>query len=200
LPPVRRARGPPYYDPGYDYPLPPGHPLKERYPYYDDYPPYGPYPHPSRYDPRHRHLYEDAYDVPPYLAGYHDPYDGFFDYEKRKSKTKTKKYKDKKDTPVDHEDRGGITGNETEHDDDSKSEQSKRTKTHKKDDHDEHLRHQHRTRDYYDAPYYDGRDMLEVWRQERNDYLKKKFKPSVHDVLYAQQWMKSGSFTLQYHF
>jgi hypothetical protein len=36
--------------------------------------------------------------------------------------------------------------------------------------------------------------MLEIWRQERNDYYKKKFKPTVHDVLYAQQWMKSGLF------
>ena len=47
-------------------------------------------------DIRRRHLYEDADDIPPYLAPYHDPYDGFFDYEKRKAKPK--QHKDKKES------------------------------------------------------------------------------------------------------
>lgn len=193
LPPVRRGRGPPFYDPIYDYPYPPGHPIRSRHPYYDDYPPYPPYPHSHRYP----HLYEDAYDAPPYIAGYPDPYDGFFDYEKRKSKTKVKKHKDKKELTTDHEDHDQITANETEHEDDKKSPQSKKSRNTKKsikdddNDNDENLheRWQHKS---YDAPYYDDRDMLEVWRQERNDYYKKKFKPTVHDILYAQQFMKSG--------
>ena len=202
LPPVRRGRGPPFYDPPYDYPYPPP---RGRYPPYDDYPPYGPYPYPGRHDYRHRHLYDDAYDGPPYIAGYHDPYDGFFDYEKRKGKSRTKVRKDKKEPTTDHEDRDAVTANETERDDDTKSVQSKKTKSHKKsskddneNEHDEHVR-QHWPHNYHDAPYYDEHDALEIWRQERNDYLKKKFKPTIHDVLYSQQWMKSGSILLQFY-
>lgn len=191
LPPVRRGRGPPFYDPYYDYPYPPGHPLRVRYPYYDEYPGY---PYPYRHH-QQRHLYEDSYDPPPYVAGYPDPYDGIFDYEKRKSKMKTKKSKEKKDTPTDHEDNDGNTGNETEHEDEKKSLQSKKTKNTKKspkNNETENENEENYSRKYYDAPYYDERDMLEVWRQERNDYYKKKFKPTVHDVLYSQQFMKSG--------
>ncbi len=197
MPPVRRGRGPPFYDPYYDYPYPPGPPLRGRHPYYDDYPPYGPYPYPGRHDYRHRHLYEDGYDAPPYIAGYNDPYDGFFDYEKRKGHSRTKKHKEKKEATTDHEDRDAITENETEREDDNKSSHTKKSKNHKnsnkdKDENgngnDDHRWHH----PYYDAPHYDDRYALEIWRQERNDYLKKKFKPTVHDVLYSQQFLKSG--------
>jgi hypothetical protein len=180
LPPIRRSRLPPY-DPYFDHPLPPGHPLRGRF-LYDDYPPYGPYGRYSR-----RHLYEEAEDIPPYLASYHDAYDPFFDYEKRKAKLKH----------TDHEDNNGtMNGYETERDEDAKSQLSRKGK-HKNDNNGrksrpdyEENRRAYWPPGYYYPPYED--DALEIWRQERNDYLKKKFRPTVHDVLYSQQWMKSG--------
>jgi hypothetical protein len=199
LPPIHRHRMPPHYDPFIDYPLPPGHPLKGRFPYHDDYPPYGPYPNRNA----HRHLYENADDIPPYLAPYHDPYDPFFDYQKRKAKKpKSKQNKNKTDPHTDHEDNNGATtGYETEHDDGTKSQLSRKSK-HKhvnndngsrksRPNYEENIR-SHWPPGYYPPNYYAGDNMLEIWRQERNDYLKKKFKPTIHDVLYSQQWMKAG--------
>jgi hypothetical protein len=186
---------PPHHDAHSDHPLPSGHPLRGRFSY-DDHPPHEPYP--GRYD--HRHLYEDAQDIPPYLGAYHDAYDGFFDYEKRKAKPKQNK--DRNDPHIDHEDsHGGMNAHETEHDDDTKSQLSRKSKhknTHHHDggrrsrrDYEENAR-AHWPPEYYPQDYYGQPDMLELWRQERNDYLKKKFKPTIHDVLYSQQWMKSG--------
>jgi hypothetical protein len=176
-----------YYEPYLDYKLPPGHPPRGRYPY-DDYPP--PPHYPGRYS--RRHLYEDADNIPPYLAPYHDPYDPFFDYEKRKAQ------------PNHHEDNNnsGTTVHETDRDDRSKS-QSSRKSTRKnpntdnggrKSRHDpEEIRRSHwPVGGSYPPHYFESDDMLEIWRQERNDYLKRKFKPTIHDVLYSQQWMKSG--------
>jgi hypothetical protein len=201
LPPVRRGQGPPFYDPYYDYPYPPVPPpppppphFRGRHPYYDDYPPYGPYPHPGRYDYRHRHLYEDGYDAPPYVDGHHAPYDGFFDYEKRKGQSKSKKHKDKKEPTEDRD--AVVTGNETDGDEVTKSSHSKKSKNPKNNDEDENEGNA-RQRWYhpdYDAPHYDDRYALEVWRKERNDYLKKTFKPTVHDILYSQQFLKSDSY------
>ena len=200
FPPIRRARGGPAHpDPDVDAHLPPGHPMRGRHPYYDEFSSYGPYP--GRYDYRPRHLYEDAYDVPPYLAPYHDAYDGFFDYEKRKQ-AKPKRRKDKNVSRTDHEDNGAATGNETERDEDSKSRLSRksRNKNHQqkqdgrksRPDNDESRRSQVPPHPYYPPDMFDGHDVLDLWRQERNDYLKKKFKPTIHDVLYSQQWMKAG--------
>jgi len=196
LPPLRRSRMPPYHDPYLDYPLPPGHLLRGRIPYYDDYPPYGPYP--GLYP--HRHLHEDADDIPPYLAPYHDPYDPFFDYQKRKAKPK----RNIDENPhSNHEDNhGGMNGYETERDDGTKSQISRKSK-HKNANEDNGGRRSRRKYEestrppwppgYYHPAHYPVReDMLEIWRQERNDYLKKKFKPTIHDVLYSQQWMKAG--------
>ncbi|CAF4063105.1 unnamed protein product [Rotaria sordida] len=211
LPPIRRGRGPPFYDPVYDHPHPNGYPLRGRHPYYDDYLPYGPYPHPGRYDYRYRHLYEDGFDTPPYLPASHYPYDGFFDYEKRKPKSKSKTYKDKKEMNTDHDDREGITDYETEHEDDIKNEKTKKIKNKKtksKDDDNKNEKpkqqkqqqpqqqqqQQRSSPNYPDPSYDDEHDMLELWRQERNDYLKKKYKPTVHDILYSQQWMKTDSY------
>jgi hypothetical protein len=140
-------------------------------------------------------MYDDGYDAPPYISGNHDPYDGFFDYDKRKGKSKPKKQKGKKESP---EDRDAVTGNETEGDDHTKSSHSKKSKNHKnsnKDSDDNENEASDRQRWYhpdYEAPHYDDRYALEIWRKERNDYLKKSYKPTVHDVLYSQQFMKSG--------
>lgn len=189
LPPIRKGRGPPLYDPVYDAQFAMGYPLRGRYPYYDEYLPYGPYPHPGRFDYRFRHLHEDGYDTPPYLPSSHTPYDGFFDYEKRKPKLKSKSFKDK----VDHD------GPESDHEEDGKSQVAKKSKNKKgkpKDDDDDDNdkgKHPPYHQKFTEPPYDEGRDMLEIWRQERNDFLKKKYKPSVHDVLYSQQWMKTGS-------
>ncbi|CAF3746542.1 unnamed protein product [Rotaria sp. Silwood1] len=199
LPPIRRGRGPPVYDPIYDYPMLHGYSLRARYPYYDDHLPYGPYPYPGRYDYRHRHLYDDGYDTPPYLPASHNPYDGFFDYEKRKPKSKSKTHKNKKDFNIDHE---GITEYETEHEDDKKSQKSKKInnkKTKSKDDDTENEKtkqqqQKHISPNYPESSYPDEGDMLELWRQERNDFLKKKYRPTVHDVLYSQQFMKTDSY------
>ncbi|CAF3054645.1 unnamed protein product [Rotaria sp. Silwood2] len=204
LPPIRHGRGPALYDPGFDHPFSKGYPLRPRYPYYDDYPPYGPYPYPGRYDYRYRHLYEDGYDTPPYLPASHNPYDGFFDYEKRKPKSKSKTHKDKKEINIDHDDRGGITDYETEHEDDTKSQKSKKIKNKKTkpkgDDNanekpkQQQQQQQRSSPSYPEPPSQNEHDMLELWRQERNDYLKNKYKPTVHDVLYSQQFMKTDSY------
>ncbi|CAF1271055.1 unnamed protein product, partial [Rotaria sordida] len=171
-------------------------------------------PHPGRYDYRYRHLYEDGFDTPPYLPASHYPYDGFFDYEKRKPKSKSKTYKDKKEMNTDHDDREGITDYETEHEDDIKNEKTKKIKNKKtksKDDDNKNEKpkqqkqqkqqqpqqqqqQQRSSPNYPDPSYDDEHDMLELWRQERNDYLKKKYKPTVHDILYSQQWMKTDSY------
>ena len=195
LPPVRRGRGPPFYDPIYDYPFP-GHPLRGRHPYYDDFPFYGPYPYPSRYDYRHRYLYDDGCDTPPYLPPSHGPYDRFFDYEKRKSKSKSKVHNSKREMNTDYEGYGGMTGNETEHEDDAKSQQSKKSKVRKTKNKNIINDNEKQIQDYFESYYQDRREMLELWRQERNDYLKNKYKPTVHDVLYSQQWMKTGLFDI----
>ncbi|CAF4566188.1 unnamed protein product [Rotaria sp. Silwood1] len=199
LPPVHHGRMPPFHDPYMDYPLPPGHPIRGRYPYHDGFPPYGPYY--GLYG--HHHLYDEADDIPPYLSPYHDAYDPFFDYEKRK--IKPKRHKSKPDGHSDHEENnGGVTGYETERDDGGKSQLSRKSRN-KNTNHDHRGRksrrdyeenmHSHWPPGYYPPNYYQGRDvMLEVWRQERNDYLKRKFKPSIHDVLYSQQWMKADSY------
>jgi len=191
LPPLRHGRLPPYNDPYLDYMLPPGHPLRARYPHYADYPPYaGPYAgHYAR-----RPLRDEAEDIPPYLASYRDPYDHFFDYEKRKAKPK--RSKSKNDGHIDREDNNGnITGYETEREEGTKSQVSRKVKP-------RNVNHEKPTRKgppgywhqgYYESPYYNETAMLEIWRQERNDYLKKKYKPTIHDVLYSQQWMKSGT-------
>lgn len=194
LPPLRYSRLGPHHDPYLDYPLPPGHPLRRRYPY-DDYPYYP--PHHSRYD--HRHLYEDADDIPPYLAPYHDPYDPFFDYEKRKNQPKHAKERN------DHED--GI-GHDGDRDDGARSQASRKSKHRtpnnpgrkSRHDHEELRRPPHWPPGYHPPHYYHEEDPLELWRQERNDYLKKKFKPTIHDVLYSQQWMKSGLIFLHLSF
>ncbi len=197
LPLVRHSRMPPYRDPYLDYPLPSGHPLRGRFPYYDDYPPYGPYP--GRYP--HRHLHEEAGDIPPYLAPYHDPYDPFFDYQKRKAKPK--RNGDETNSHNNHEDsHGGMNGYETERDDGAKSQISRKSKNKNANDDNGGRKsrrkyaesmHSHWPPGYYHPGHYHERDdMLEIWRQERNDYLKKKFKPTIHDVLYSQQWMKAG--------
>ncbi|CAF2097943.1 unnamed protein product [Rotaria magnacalcarata] len=199
LPPIRRGRGPPIYDPIYDYPLPPRYPLRGRYPYHDEFPPYGPYPYPIRSEYRYRHMYEEGYDTPPYLPSSHAPYDGFFDYEKRKPKSKSRPFKDKKET---NDDRGVVTENETEREDEKKSQVSKKpkpktkttaktknSKTKDDDDENEKIKQRHINQKYEEEG-----EMLEMWRQERNDYLKQKFKPTVHDVLYSQQWMKTDSY------
>ncbi len=172
LPPVRAGRGPPFYDPAVDYP----YFLRGRYPFYYDLPIY-PYPYRHRH---HRHLYVDGYDAPPYVTSHHDSYDGFFDYQKRKSKSKTKNYKDKKESSTDREDHDGITGNETEYEDNIRTRKNKNQKIYDENDNED------------DPPFYHDGEMLETWRQERNDYLKKQFKPTIHDVLYSQQWMKTG--------
>ena len=201
FPPIHRGRGGPHHqDPEVDAHLPPGHPMRGRHPYYDDFSPYGPYP--GRNDYRPRHLYEDAYNVPPYLAPYHDAYDPFFDYEKRKQQ-KLKARKEKNTSRTDHEDNGAATGNETDREEDSKSRQSRKSRNknlHQKQngrksrpDQDDNRRSHGPPDPYYPDDIYQGRDVLDLWRQERNDYLKKKFKPTVHDVLYSQQWMKAGS-------
>lgn len=197
LPPLRRGQIPPYYDPIYD----PPYPYRGRHHYYDDYPPYPYYGHHGYRDP-----YDDPYAVPPYVAGYRDPYDGIFDYEKRKGKSRSKKHSGKKDANTDREDHDAVTGNETERDDDAKSAQSKKGKTSKKKskEDEEHEREESARRRwahrYYGTSYYDEPQALEMWRQERNDYLKKSYKPTVHDVLYAQQWMKSGLILSQIFF
>lgn len=194
LPPVRRGRLPPpppphlahpYYDSMYDYP--PSHPMRRRFPpYYDDYPPYAPYPYPP-YPP-----YRANQRGPPYLPPYHDPYDGFFDYEKRKVKPKSK-------SRGDRDDHGGMTGNETEREDErpSKSDAKKKSKTKgKKTSTKDETPADNAWPDKYPptSTYFDEGEALETWRQERNDYLKKKFKPTIHEVLYSQQWMKADSY------
>ncbi|CAF2551744.1 unnamed protein product [Rotaria sp. Silwood2] len=199
LPPLRHGRMPPYHDPYMDYPLPPGHPLRGRYPHHEGFPPYDPY-----YGPYgHHHLYGGADDIPPYLPPYHDAYDPFFDYEKRK--VKPKRHTEKTEAHGDHEENnGGTTGYETEGDDGAKSRLSRKSRN--KNKHNDHGGRKSRRDEeenmhppwppgYYPPQYYNGRDMmLEYWRQERNDYLKRKFKPSIHDVLYSQQWMKADSY------
>ncbi|CAF3989766.1 unnamed protein product, partial [Rotaria magnacalcarata] len=170
-----------------------------RYPYHDEFPPYGPYPYPIRSEYRYRHMYEEGYDTPPYLPSSHAPYDGFFDYEKRKPKSKSRPFKDKKET---NDDRGVVTENETEREDEKKSQVSKKpkpktkttaktknSKTKDDDDENEKIKQRHINQKYEEEG-----EMLEMWRQERNDYLKQKFKPTVHDVLYSQQWMKTDSY------
>ncbi|CAF4491120.1 unnamed protein product, partial [Rotaria magnacalcarata] len=112
LPPIHRGRLLPQHDPFLDYPLPPGHHLGGQYPYPGYYPPYGPYPGPYG----GHHLYGEHNDIPPYLPPYHDPYDPFFDYQKRK--TKSKRPTDKHDANSDHDERNGrANGYETEPDD-----------------------------------------------------------------------------------
>ena len=198
LPPLGHSRLGHHHDPYLDYPLPPGHPLRRRPPY-DDYPYYP--SHYSRYD--HRHLYKEADDIPPYLAPYHDPYDPFFDYEKRK--TQPKHAKERGDHHNDHED--GL-GHDGDRDDGARSQASRKSKHRNpnnpgrksRHDHEESRRPPHWPPGYYPPQYYHEEDPLELWRQERNDYLKKKFKPTIHDVLYSQQWMKSGSIFVQLSF
>ena len=249
LPPLRRPRPPPFYDPLYDYPqpaiLPPGHPLRRQPMHYDDYPPYGgAYPYPMRYNYRARPMYEDPYIPPPYLPPYQDSYDGFFDYEKRKSKMKGKSRTDKKQTHASREDHGVMTGNETERDEPSRAQPVKKTKAKpragKKDTHTDQDDHRvvtsneterdeprkaqpvkqikaktkkpivkeekpeseeqsspRESENHPEPPHFVENAALEVWRQERNDYLKKKFKPTVHDVLYSQQRTKAGSSLVQ---
>ncbi|CAF3374995.1 unnamed protein product [Rotaria socialis] len=198
LPPIRRGRLLPYQDPFVDYPLPPGHHLGGQYPYPDYYPPYGPYPGPYG----GHHLYGEHGDIPPYLPPYHDPYDPFFDYQKRRAKPK--RPTDKHDAHSDHDERNGrANGYETEPDDRAKSQLSRKSKS-KHSTHDTGGRKSRRDDEeysrtnwppgYYHSQLYHGQDMLEIWRQERNDYLKRKFKPSIHDVLYSQQFMKADGY------
>ncbi|CAF2014174.1 unnamed protein product [Rotaria magnacalcarata] len=198
LPPIHRGRLLPQHDPFLDYPLPPGHHLGGQYPYPGYYPPYGPYPGPYG----GHHLYGEHNDIPPYLPPYHDPYDPFFDYQKRK--TKSKRPTDKHDANSDHDERNGrANGYETEPDDRAKSQQSRKSKK-KHSTHDNGGRKSRRDDEeysrtnwppgYYHSQLYHGQDMLEIWRQERNDYLKRKFKPSIHDVLYSQQFMKTDGY------
>ncbi|CAF4968394.1 unnamed protein product, partial [Rotaria magnacalcarata] len=72
------------------------------------------------------HLYGEHNDIPPYLPPYHDPYDPFFDYQKRK--TKPKRPTDKHDANSDHDERNGrANGYETEPDDRAKSQQSRKS-------------------------------------------------------------------------
>lgn len=184
LPPLRQSRLPPYQDPYFDYMLPPGHPLRSRYAHYDDYPPrYGGY--------ARRHVREEAEDIPPYLASYRDPYDHFFDYEKRK--VNVRRSKSKTDGHADRDDNNGyLTGYETERDEGTKSQVSRKVKS--RNANNERKARQGYWNEYYGSSYYDENAMLEIWRQERNDYLKKKYKPTIHDVLYSQQWMKSDSY------
>ena len=191
LPPIRRQGGAPIHPEHYR------DRLRRGQPYFDEfYPPYGLYP--SRYD-YHNHLHEDAYDVPPYLAPYHDPYDPFFDYEKRKTQMKTRR--DKNNSRTDRESNGTATGYETERDERANSNQ---TVKHKKNTHKQKSNgHKSRPEDtqsrrgtHVATRYYPEDEALDLWRQERNDYLKGKFKPTVHDVLYAQQWMKAGQFLI----
>ena len=211
LPPVRRARPPPFYDPVYDYPppppLPPGHPLRRPQPYYDGYPSYGAYPYPPRYNYPPRPLYDNPYNAPPFIPPYQDPYDHFFDYEKRKSKTKTKSRTEKKETHADHEDHRMVTSHETERDEPARVQPAKKPKAKtkkplvKEEKPETEAEEQKSPADseHHPAPpgEFGENEVLEVWRQERNDYLKKKFKPSIHDVLYSQQWTKAGSSLLQ---
>jgi hypothetical protein len=190
LPPVRYNRHPHYYDPYLGHPVPIGHPLRGRYPY-DGYPPFAHYP--GRYS--RRHLYEDADNIPPYLAPYHDPYDPFFDYQKRKAQTNHRE----------EHNGSGSNAHEGERDEGAKSQISRKSKkknstndvSGRKSRHDlEEIRRSHWPEGYYPPNYFDGEDSLEVWRQERNNFLKRKFKPTIHDVLYSQQWMKSGKLNL----
>ncbi|CAF0774494.1 unnamed protein product [Rotaria sordida] len=198
LPPIHHGRMPPLYDPYFDYPFPPGYHARGRHPYSDAFPPYG-----SHYGPYgHPHLYGNADDIPPYLSPYHDAYDPFFDYEKRK--IKPKRHTNKTDGHSDHEENnGGNTGHEIERDDGAKSQISRKSRNKNTNndhagrksrrDYEENM-HPHWPPGYYPSHYHHGRDMLELWRQERNDYLKRSFKPTIHDVLYSQQWMKADSY------
>ena len=191
LPPLHHGRILPQHHPLIDYPLLHGHPLKTRFPYYDGYPPYGRYPGPYDLPP--------SLDIPPYLPPYHYPYDPFFDYEKRKLKPKRQS---KSNPNSDYEDNGRTTKHDTDREDGAKSRQSRKSRSKNassvntdrksRNNYEEKLRPSWLPGHY--PHYYGGPDMLEIWRQERNDYLKRAFRPTIHDVLYSQQWMKAGLF------
>ncbi|CAF1299036.1 unnamed protein product, partial [Didymodactylos carnosus] len=163
-----------------------------------------PHPYPSPYGYRGHHPY--YHDIPPYLPYERDPYDSFFDFEKR-SKSKRSKSKHRYDEDQLHHPHAPLN-NDRKHDsetldgatsksrnksrksdkDGTISRKSNKTTTRQEDE------YRRREWEGHYMPYYGENDMLEVWRKERNDYLKRKFKPTIHDVLYSQQWMKSDSY------
>ncbi|CAF0846371.1 unnamed protein product [Didymodactylos carnosus] len=205
LPPLRRKY--PHDYPPYD--RPPYRPPYDDYSYYRhpydrSFPPaYG------SFDYRGHHPYYPDY--PPYLPYERDAYDPFFDYEKR-SKPKRSKSKHQEEEDERHQHAHSNNNHSThekheqDHDDTTaKSRDKSRDKSRKGEKDDTISRKSNRIisreedeyrrqwEGHYD-PYYGEHDMLELWRKERNDYLKKKFKPTIHDVLYSQQWMKSDSY------
>lgn len=134
-----------------------------RHPYYDPY--YGyPYP-PARFDRRTRHFYEN----PEY-----DSYDATFDFHKNQARTKLKSRASKKRDDGHTTDREVHSADEAEHGGEGRKSRKRGEDPLLVD------------------PYFGEGHALEVWRQNRNEYLKNKFKPSVHDVLYSQQWKKAG--------
>ena len=153
---------------------------------HQDLPPLRRLPPPPFYDPYHdyhrrQYPFYDPYSAYPYPVRFdhhtrhfyehpdYDSYDAVFDYDKNRARSKPRMQKKKKDAHTDQE-------GETDYDDDMKKTR----------------RPEEELVPPFDEPFYSENNALEVWRQNRNDYLKNKFKPTIHDVLYSQQWKKAG--------